>query len=352
MPGAVITLRATKSSLLRELFVLLAFLLVSPSLFAQTPTPPPATNVPNPPPPPGYSAPGQSDAPKQRLVIPTEMVALHATVTDDRGQFVADLKSENFRIFEDKIEQKVSVFSRSDVPVTMGLVIDNSGSMREKRSQVNEAALTFVKTSNPQDEAFVVNFNDEYYLDTNEDFTSDTQELNDALSRIDTRGSTALYDAIAGSLDHLKKGHKDKKVLLVITDGDDDASHLTLEQTMKAAEQSDAAIYAIGVFSDDDRKNEKKTVRHSKKVLTELAEATGGMAYFPESLDEVVPVCTQVARDIRNQYTLGYYPSNTTRDGSFRAVQVELVAPRGHGKLSVRTRAGYYAQKASASTGN
>jgi Ca-activated chloride channel homolog len=345
MPGAAISRRAINNSLLRELFLSLALLAVSPCLLAQSPIP--NTTAPNPPPPPGYTPPGQSTAPTQRITVPTDMVALHATVTDERGQFVSDLKSDNFRIYEDKIEQKVSVFSRSDVPVTMGLVIDNSGSMREKRSQVNEAALTFVKTSNPQDEAFVVNFNDEYYLDTNEDFTSDTQELNEALSRIDTRGSTALYDAIVGSLDHLKKGHKDKKVLLVITDGDDDASRLTLEQTLKAAEQSDAAIYAIGVFSDDDRKNEKKTVRHSKKVLTELAEATGGMAYFPESLDEIVPVCTQVARDIRNQYTLGYYPSNTARDGTFRSVQIELVAPRGHGKLSVRTRAGYYAQKPS-----
>ena len=140
----------------------------------------------------------------------------------------------------------------------MGLVIDNSGSMREKRAQVNEAALTFVKTSNPQDEAFVVNFNDEYYLDTEGDFTSDPKELNEALSRIDSRGSTALYDAIIGSLDHLKKGHKDKSVLLVITDGDDDASRKSFEYTMKAAEQSDAAIYAIGVFSEDDRKQREE----------------------------------------------------------------------------------------------
>jgi Ca-activated chloride channel homolog len=345
MPEAATTRRGTDRFQLHGIFLALALLWVSPCLLAQNPIPPNAPSV-NPPPPPGYSGPGQTDQSK-KIVVPTDMVALHATVTDERGQFVADLKSENFRVFEDKIEQKLSVFSRSDVPVTMGLVIDNSGSMREKRAQVNEAALTFVKTSNPQDEAFVVNFNDEYYLDTNEDFTSDATELNEALSRIDTRGSTALYDAIVGSLDHVKKGHKDKKVLLVITDGDDDASRLTLEQTLKAAEQSDAAIYTIGVFSDDDRKNEKKTIRHSKKVLSELAEATGGMAYFPESLDEIVPVCTQVARDIRNQYTLGYYPSNTTRDGTFRAVQIELVALKGHGKLAVRTRAGYYAQKTS-----
>ena len=182
------------------------------------------------------------------------------------GQFVPDLKQNDFRVFEDKIEQKISVFSHDDIPVTMGLVIDNSGSMREKREQVNAAAMTFVNTSNPQDEAFVVNFNDEYYLDTDGDFTSDPKDLNDALSRIDTRGSTALYDAVIGSLDHLKKGHKDKRVLLVITDGDDDASRKTFAYTMKAAEESNATIYAIGVFSDDDRKNDKKMVRNRQRT--------------------------------------------------------------------------------------
>lgn len=275
------------------------------------------------------------------------MVVLHATVTDAKGQFVSDLKPNNFRVFEDKIEQKISVFSHEDIPVTMGLVIDNSGSMREKRAQVNAAALTFVKTSNPQDEVFVVNFNDEYYLDLNEDFTNDTKELNEALERIDARGSTALYDAVVGSLDHLKKGHKDKRVLLVITDGDDDASRKSLEYTMKAAEASDATIYAIGVFSDDDRKNDKRMVRHSKKILTELAEATGGLAYFPEGPEEVDPICTQVAHDIRNQYTLGYYPTNTARDGTFRTVQIQLNPLKGYGKVSVRTRTGYFAQKTS-----
>jgi Ca-activated chloride channel homolog len=277
-----------------------------------------------------------------------DLVVLHATVVDGRGEFVPNLSENNFRVFEDKVEQKISVFSREDVPVTMGLVIDNSGSMREKREQVNEAALTFVRTSNPQDEVFVVNFNDDFYLDLNEDFTNDPKELNDALSRIDTRGSTALYDAVVGSLDHLKKGHKDKRILLVITDGDDDASRKSFEYTVKAAEQSNATIYAIGVFSEDDRKHEKKMVRSSKRVLTTLAESTGGMAYFPDTLGDVEKVCLQVARDIRNQYTLGYYPTNTARDGSFRTVQVQLV-PKSEGKMSVRTRSGYYAQKASQS---
>jgi VWFA-related protein len=275
-------------------------------------------------------------------------VVLHVTVADEKGQFVDDLKEGNFRVFEQKVEQKISFFSRDDVPVTMGLVIDNSGSMREKRAQVNAAAMTFVRTSNPQDEAFVVNFNDEYYLDTDGDFTSDQKDLDEALSRIDTRGSTAFYDAVIGSLAHLKKGHKDKRVLLVVTDGDDDASQKSFEDAIKAAEQSNATIYAIGVFSEDDLKTNKKMVRHSKKVLSELAEATGGQAYFPDNLDQVTPVCEEVAREIRNQYTVGYYPTNTAKDGSFRPVDLKVIPPNGRGKLMVRTRTGYYAPKASA----
>lgn len=272
-------------------------------------------------------------------------MVLHVTVADEKGQFVEDLKGDNFRVYEQKVEQKISFFSRDDVPVTMGLVIDNSGSMREKRSQVNAAAMTFVRTSNPQDEAFVVNFNDEYYLDTDGDFTNDQKNLDQALSRIDTRGSTALYDAVIGSLAHLKKGHKDKRVLLLVTDGDDDASQKSFEDAIKAAEQSNATIYTIGVFSEDDLKTDKKMVRHSKKILAELAEATGGQAYFPDNLDQVTPVCEQVAREIRNQYTIGYYPTNTAKDGTFRPVDLKVIPPNGRGKLAVRTRTGYYAPK-------
>lgn len=322
--------------------MLLLAALASPCARAQNP-------IPNPPPPPPPGAAGQSSQTDQshHLKSSVDLVVLHATVVDDKGQFDPNLTADNFRVFEDKVEQKISVFSKEDIPVTMGLVIDNSGSMKEKRAQVNAAALSFVRTSNPSDEDFVVNFNDEYYLDLDEDFTSNTQELHEALERIDTRGSTALYDAIIGSLDHLKKGHKDKRVLLVITDGDDDASRKDFPYTVKAAVESNAVIYAIGVFSDDDRKNNKKMIRKSKKDLTTLAEATGGLAFFPEHLEDVDPVCVQVARDIRNQYTIGYYPTNTAKDGTFRGVKVDLISPRGPGKLTVRTRTGYYAQKSS-----
>lgn len=321
----------------------LLVILTSSLARAQTTIP----NLPPPPPPPG--APGQNTQGDQghRLKSTVDLVVLHATIVDEKGQFDPNLTADNFRVFEDKVEQKISVFSKEDIPVTMGLVIDNSGSMKEKRAQVNAAALSFVRTSNPADEVFVVNFNDEYYLDLDEDFTSNPQELHEALERIDTRGSTALYDAIIGSLDHVKKGHKDKRVLLVITDGDDDASRKDFPYTVKAAVESNAVIYAIGVFSDDDRKNNKKMIRKSKKDLTTLAESTGGLAFFPDHLEDVDPVCVQVARDIRNQYTMGYYPTNTAKDGSFRSVKVDLIPPKGQGKLTVRTRTGYYAQKSS-----
>jgi Ca-activated chloride channel family protein len=330
--------RALPSASLQILLLIVFFM--CPCVRAQNPPP---ILAPSPlPPPPVQQAAGSDD---HKLRADVELVVLHVTVADDRGEFVADLPQGNFRVFEQNIEQKLSFFSRDDIPVTMGLVIDNSGSMREKRDQVNAAAMTFVRTSNPQDEAFVVNFNDEYYLDTDGDFTSDQANLHDALSRIDTRGSTALYDAVIGSLAHLKKGHKDKRVLLLVTDGEDTASEKTFEDTIKAAEESNATIYAIGVYSQDDLEHDKKMVRRSKKVLSQLAEATGGEAFYPDNLSQVTPICEQVAREIRNQYTLGYYPVNTTRDGSFRPVQVKVIPPNGRGKLSVRTRTGYFAPK-------
>jgi len=321
-------------------FLILLFalaLLASPSL-AQIP-------VPNPPPPP---VPGQDvNASKQgpSIKVDVNLVVLHTTVLDDRQRFADGLRSENFRIFEDKVEQKLSVFKREDLPVSMGLVIDNSGSMRDKRPRVNEAAITLVQASNPQDEAFVVNFNDDFYLDLDKDFTSSIPELKEALERIDSRGSTALYDAIIGSLDHLKKASKDKHVLLIVTDGEDNTSHNSLEKTIREIQKTDTVIYTIGLLSQESKKSAKK----AKRALEEIAQASGGIAYFPENVDDVHNICQQVAHDIRNQYTLAYYPTNTRRDGTFRIVQVEVIPPHGRGKLVARTRNGYYAPGSPAS---
>src|SRR5712664_3401471 len=317
--------------------LLCAIVLLASSASAQLP-------VPSPPPPPGQTA----NLGKQgsSIKVDVNLVVLHTTVIDDRQRFADGLKQENFRVLEDKIEQKLSVFKREDVPVSMGLVIDNSGSMREKRPRVNEAALTLVQASNPRDEAFVVNFNDDFYLDLDKDFTSSIPELKEALERIDSRGSTALRDAIIGSLDHLKKGSKDKKVLLVVTDGEDNASHNSLEKTLREIQKTDTVIYTIGLLGSEGKKEAKR----AKKVLTETAAASGGVAYFPESVDDVHNICEQVAHDIRNQYILAYYPTNTNRDGTFRAVSVDVIPPRGRGKLMARTRNGYYAPSAPAAS--
>jgi Ca-activated chloride channel homolog len=322
---------------------LLAFwtLLFCAEALAQIPTTPSA------PPPPGQSATGGQDS---RIRVDVNLVVLHTTVLDDRGRFADGLKQENFRVFEDKVEQKLSVFKREDIPVSMGLVIDNSGSMRDKRPRVNQAAITLVEASNPQDEAFVVNFNDDFYLDLDKDFTNSIPELKEALERIDSRGSTALYDAIIGSLDHVKKGSKDKKVLLVVTDGEDNTSHNSLEKTVREVQKTDTVIYTIGLLSEESKKNAKR----AKRALEQIAQASGGLAYFPENVEDVHNICEQVAHDIRNQYTLAYYPTNIKRDGTFRAVQVEVIPPRGRGKLVPRTRNGYYAPggPAGATAGN
>jgi Ca-activated chloride channel homolog len=301
-------------------------------------------------PPPAPPAPPQEPSPDAyKIKTAVNLVVLHASVLNDRSAFVPGLKEENFRVFEDKVEQKLSVFRQEDVPVSFGLVVDNSGSMRAKRPQVNAAAMTFIKTSNPQDEGFVVNFNDDYYLDTEHDFTSDLAEMKTALERIDARGSTALFDAVIGSLDHLKKGTRDKKVIIVVTDGEDNASRHTLEQTVEQAQRNNALIYAVGVFSDDDIKHDHRAMKRARTALSQLANATGGLAFFPESADDTEAICTQIARDLRNQYTLAYYPTNAARDGSFRTVAVDVIPPRGMGKLSVRTRSGYYAPRSPAS---
>ena len=282
--------------------------------------------------------------------VDVNLVVLHATVLDKKGHIANDLKQEDFRVYEDGAPQNLSVFSHADIPVTMGIVIDDSGSMREKREAVNAAALTFVKTSNPQDQVFVVNFNDVYYLDTPGDFASNIEDLKSALDKIDSRGGTALYDAVYASLDHVKLGNRDKKVLLVISDGEDNASRYSFEELLRYAQKSNAVIYTIGLLGSEEPgglfKIHGGSAGRAAKYLEKLAEATGGQAFRPRSLDEVEGTCEQVAHDIRNQYTLAYYPSNTKKDGTFRAVRVDAFARGSHTKLAVRTRPGYFAPKA------
>ena len=274
------------------------------------------------------------------------MVRLPVTIIDKTGNFVPGLNEDNFRVLENNTPQKISEFTHADIPVSVGLVIDNSGSMKSKRARVNAAALTFVKTSNPQDEVFVVNFSDEFYLDMDQDFTNDPKVLKAALERIDSRGGTALYDAILGSMSHLKKGTREKRVLLVVTDGVDKDSTHNLAYTVEKLQQSNVVIYAVGLFTRNDDSREE--MRQGKKALLGLAQASGGEAFFPKTVDDVDLICTRIAQDIRSQYMVGYYSSNEAKDGTFRTVKVELTDVHGRGKLIVRTRPGYYAPTATA----
>jgi len=265
----------------------------------------------------------------------TRLVPLSVTVQDKSGHLVTNLTQSAFQVYENGVLQPLKVFKREDVPVSLGLIIDNSGSMRDKRAKVAAAALDLVKDSNPSDEVFIVNFNDEAFLDA--EFTNDTTKMEQALSEIDSRGGTAMRDAIRMSIDHLKEGAKrDKKVLLVVTDGNDNASIIQLENLVKEAQNSGVLIYAIGLLTEEERTEAKK----AKRSLDALTEATGGEAFYPKELADVDRIAHQVAHDLRNQYSLAYSPINQKLDGSYRQIKVTINAP---GHPIARTRSGYYA---------
>jgi VWFA-related protein len=271
-------------------------------------------------------------------------VMLHATVVDDKQHIITNLDRTAFTVFEDGKPQSIISFHHVDIPVAMGIVIDNSGSMREKRSKVNQAALNLVRSSNPRDEVFIVNFNDEQYLD--QDFTHDLLKLKEALEKIDARGGTALYDAVVASAEHLKQNARlEKKVIFLVTDGEDNASSETLEQAVKQLQvDGGPSVYAIGILGDEDHP------KRAKKALQIVAERTGGIAFFPKTLDEVDSISRTIANDIRNQYAIGYKPLSPKKAGEFRQIRVEAKA-KGHSKLVVRTKSGYYAgAEAAAST--
>jgi len=262
-------------------------------------------------------------------------VVLHATVVDQRLRLVTNLNKNDFTVYEDGQPQQITRFTREDIPVSIGILVDNSGSMRDKRQAVNTAALDLVKASNPEDEVFVVNFSDEAIIDT--DLTSDIAKMQEGLQQVDSRGGTALYDAVVASADYLtKKGRREKKVLLVVTDGEDNASTDTLEQAVRRVQDDNGpVVYSIGILGGEREKR-------AKRALEQLALHTGGVAFFPKDLNEVDQIARAVARDIRNQYSIYYRPTRPQDQGGFRQVKVDAHAP-GYGRLQVRTRSGYYA---------
>jgi Ca-activated chloride channel homolog len=271
-----------------------------------------------------------------RISVEVDLVVLQATVRDRTGHTVMDLGRRDFEVFEDGRPQPIQLFRHEDTPVTIGLVVDHSGSMREKLGEVTTAARTFVRSSNPEDQTFVVNFNEKVSrgLPGAMRFSNNADELGSAIGDAPALGMTALYDAIVEALQDLQKVEQDKKVLIIISDGGDNASRSSLDRALKMAQQSSAVIYTIGVFdeSDPDR---------NPKVLRRLALETGGEAFFPSELSETVEICKRIARDVRDQYTIGYSSMNV-KPGAYHAIRV-TARSEGHGKLSVRTRAGYIA---------
>lgn len=287
---------------------------------------------------PAQTPPTVQDSPGEVIRVNANLVILHATAQDSKGALVSGLGQDNFQVYEDGVLQQIRYFSHEDLPVTVGLVIDRSGSMGQKRAEVITAALAFARSSNPQDQIFIVTFNEhvQFALPDDTPFTDKTPILEMALSTMVARGKTALYDAVEVALERLQKGNRDKKVLIVISDGGDNASrHSTLAGILAMAQHSEAIIYTIGLFDEDDEDR-------NPKVLKQLAKDTGGEAFLPASLKEAVPICERIAHDIRNQYTLAYVPANRKQDGMYRAIEVKASAP-GRRHLSVRTRAGYRA---------
>jgi Ca-activated chloride channel homolog len=263
------------------------------------------------------------------------LVVLHATVTSARGEIVTDLEQHAFTVYENGRPQPISVFRRDDVPVSIGLVIDNSGSMRAVRANVEAAAVAFVRASHPLDEAFVVNFAEKARVDV--PMTRDTHALEAGIARVDSIGGTAMRDAVLLAERYLRQhASHDRRVLLVITDGNDNASTASVDQLRRTVDQSETAVFGIGLFRDDDA----RTAARGRDGLDHLTELTGGAAYYPAAVEQIHPVVLEIARQIRNQYTIAYAPRNQALDGSYRSIRVKVAGPGGS---SVRTRRGYRA---------
>ncbi len=304
-----------------------------------SPDPEPVAAAPNPSQPtlPGELQKGQNGI--YTLHQNVDEVLLNCVVIDETGRAVEGLTQNEFRVWEDSAPQRLTSFRFQDSPVSIGLLIDNSGSMRDKRSAVNLAAMNLLRESNRQDTAFVVNFNDRAFLD--QGATTDLVALNRGLNHFDSRGTTAMYDAVAASADELSKHAKyPKQVLLIVSDGADNASHMTGQETIRRVQNlGGPVVYSIGLLYDSDEREYKS----AHNALQSLSDDTGGVAYFPRSLDEVNTIASDVAQDIRHQYTIGYHSTKAAGLGGYRTVHVEVYSPK-HGKLTVRTRRGYYAK--------
>ena len=274
-----------------------------------------------------------------KLSVNVDLTEVHVNVTDEKDRPVGNLSKENFRVFEDRKEQQISVFKHEDAPLSLGLVIDNSRSIEPRKQRLDAAALSFVRKGNPEDETFIVHFDDTARLDR--DFTDSIPALEDALAGVKPFGQTAIYDALILALEHMENAKHLKKVILLITDGVDNSSKHTMSEAIEATKRSRVAVYTVGLLSMSGGQKAEDSLIH-------IAEASGGHAYFPNNVDEARMYMERVARDLREQYTLGYFPTN--RNGGWRSVRVDVLPPPGlppTSKLTANYRHGYYGPSAS-----
>ena len=284
----------------------------------------------------------QSSPQDETLHIDVDLIDLYVAVNDQRGVPISGLGKENFRVWEDGAEQQVRHFTNDDVPFTLGMVLDRSGSMMMVIDDVYRAALHTFEATRPEDESFVIVFNDQ--IDLVQDFTSDRKTLQHALHKVEAGGQTALYDAVYTAINHIRKGKYRKKALLVVTDGADNSSETSFRDLLQVAKESEVLVHVIGVFSDTMRFGSTLADSPDVDKLTRLAAITGGRAYFPKSMEECRRACVDTANELRSQYTLGYYSTNKKKDGTWRQVRVDVVGlPPDRGTVVVRTREGYYA---------
>jgi Ca-activated chloride channel homolog len=269
------------------------------------------------------------------LKVDVDLVLLNASVTGPRHHVITGLEAQRFHIFEDGVEQKIVYFNHEEVPASIGIVLDVSGSMLGTIAFAKSAVATFLKTSSRKDEYFLVTFSDSPRLE--KDFTSNSSEVAGGISFKIAGGSTSLYDAVYLALAKMTYARQERKAIVVVTDGSDNNSQYTLEQVCDAIKESNVEIYPVGILglgSDDE----------GIIILKEIAQLSGGKAYFPRFADQLEDICTKIALEIKNQYVLGYYSSNKNRNKSWRKIKLRLAVPPGSPRLSVRTKPGYYAR--------
>ncbi len=275
----------------------------------------------------------------QTFKVDVDLVTVNATVIDDQNRVVTSLDKGVFKVWEDKIEQKVEYFSSEDVPMSLGIIFDVSGSMKEKISTSRDAAVSFLKTGNPQDEYFLVTFASRPEISS--DFTSDITRLKDKLLFKAADGMTAMYDSVYMGLDKLRDSSNPKRALLLITDGEDNHSRYTFENVREFVKEQDVQIYGIGIV--DNSNSMLGSGRTGRAMIEELADLTGGHAFFPDSVYDLDDICTKIAIELKNQYVLGYRSTNGIKDGKWRRIKVQVSPPKGVGHLDVRSKTGYYA---------